>query len=101
MWRLAYLYMILFGGSWFVVLPALLLKISGQFPPRIRSLPSLLIGICLFLCGLALSWIAAHHLVVFGQGTPFPLDPTKRLVDSGPYTYVRNPQGIATVLMVL
>jgi protein-S-isoprenylcysteine O-methyltransferase Ste14 len=100
-WTRAIAYMFLFGCSWFVVLPALLLLLYRQFPPVLRSGAWITMGGALFLLGGAFSWLAAYHLVAFGRGTPFPLDPTRTLVISGPYRYVRNPQAIATVLMVL
>jgi protein-S-isoprenylcysteine O-methyltransferase Ste14 len=93
--------MLLFGTTWFVLLPMLLLRFSDQFPPTPRSLPWISLGCALFVLGAALSWFAAYHLVVFGRGTPFPLDPTRELVTSGPYSYVRNPQAIATGIIVL
>ena len=37
------------------------------------------------------SLIAVVDLVDKGQGTPFPYDPTKHLVRSGVYAYLRNP----------
>jgi protein-S-isoprenylcysteine O-methyltransferase Ste14 len=101
LWVRAYLYMLLFGGSWFVLLPTILLLVAGDFPPGIRPLPWPVLGSCFFLSGVLLSWVAAYHLVVVGRGTPFPLDPTRKLVTSGPYAYVRNPQAIATMLMVM
>lgn len=37
------------------------------------------------------SLIAVQDLVVKGEGTPFPYDKTKRLVQTGVYAYCRNP----------
>jgi CrcB protein len=46
------------------------------------------------------SAIAGYYLVTAGGGTPFPLDPTRELVVGGPYACVRNPQAVATLLIV-
>lgn len=35
--------------------------------------------------------VATQYLVRIGKGTPFPRDPTQRLVMLGPYAYIRNP----------
>ena len=35
--------------------------------------------------------VAVHDLVIRGKGTPFPYDPTRRLVQTGVYAYCRNP----------
>ncbi|MBI3830612.1 MAG: hypothetical protein HY291_13915 [Planctomycetes bacterium] len=48
---------------------------------------------------------AALELFRKGSGTPLPLDPTRKLVMTGPYAYVRNPMqlsgvGVAIVLAI-
>ena len=35
--------------------------------------------------------IAVYDLAKIGEGTPFPYDPTKKMVRSGVYAYIRNP----------
>lgn len=42
------------------------------------------------LLGLASAW----HLATRGRGTPLPLDPTRHLVTTGPYAWVRNPMAV-------
>jgi protein-S-isoprenylcysteine O-methyltransferase Ste14 len=93
--------MFLFGVSWFVVLPLAILRIEGRADPALRSGGSLVAGVALLLGGCAMSWWAGFHLITRGRGTPFPLDPTKTLVTSGPYRYIRNPQAVGTMLIVL
>jgi protein-S-isoprenylcysteine O-methyltransferase Ste14 len=44
---------------------------------------------------------AAGQYAVSGRGTPLPLDPTSRLIVTGPYAYVRNPMQISFALMAL
>ena len=94
--------MLLVGGGWLVILPLLLLLLENQqLEVGVRSPPFLSIGVALFVAGLVLALTAGYYLIVVGLGTPFPLDPTQKLVTQGPYAYVRNPQAIAMVLMVI
>jgi protein-S-isoprenylcysteine O-methyltransferase Ste14 len=90
------------GGSWLVALPAcILIAETGSAVPGFRSLPAFLLGIAAFALGFGLACWAGYCLIQYGHGTPLPLDPPRRLVVSGPYRWVRNPQGIGMVLMVL
>lgn len=43
---------------------------------------------------------AVHELVVRGGGSPFPWDPTRRLVTSGPYAYVAAPMQLSAVALL-
>jgi protein-S-isoprenylcysteine O-methyltransferase Ste14 len=92
--------MALVAGGWLIVLPGLLLTIEGRGHMLLhpRALPWLLIAALLLLIGALLGLSAGYFLITRGRGTPFPLDPTCELVTSGPYRYVRNPQGIAMTL---
>jgi protein-S-isoprenylcysteine O-methyltransferase Ste14 len=68
---------------------------------RLNLLPRLLIGL-LTLLGAWAAWVLLRK----GAGTPLPLDPTRKLVTTGPYAYVRNPMqlsgvGVAIVLAVV
>src|SRR5207245_1742732 len=36
-----------------------------------------------------------------GGGTPFPWDPPRRLVDTGPYAYVANPMQLSMTLILI
>jgi protein-S-isoprenylcysteine O-methyltransferase Ste14 len=38
---------------------------------------------------------AAGQFAISGRGTPFPLDPTHKLIVTGPYAFVRNPMQIS------
>ncbi len=58
-------------------------------------------GSVLFVVGLALfSWCVSLFARV-GQGTLAPWDPTRNLVEVGPYRYVRNPMISGVALMLL
>ena len=57
-------------------------------------------GVVMFAAGLALlSWCVRLFAQV-GQGTLAPWDPTRNLVASGPYQYVRNPMISSVALML-
>ena len=43
--------------------------------------------------------VGLHEFVVIGKGTPIPFDPPRRLVMTGPYAYLANPQQLSTILM--
>lgn len=45
-----------------------------------------------------LGWSSVQMFVLYGEGTPIPLDPTQRLVTSGVYAYVCNPMQLSTAL---
>jgi protein-S-isoprenylcysteine O-methyltransferase Ste14 len=101
LWLRALAYMVAFGGTWFVLLPVLLLRAEGEHGVPLRSPMWLYSGVSLAVVGIALSGYAGYHLIQFGKGTPFPLDPTRCLVRTGPYRSIRNPQAVATLLIVL
>ena len=100
-WIRAALYMVLVGGAWLVVVPLTLVHLGPPAPlPQVRTLGIAAAGLGLFLLGTVLALWAGYDLMVQGQGTPFPLDPTTDIVTRGAYRYVRNPQAIAMTLMV-
>src|SRR5262249_52759669 len=99
LWIRALANMVLIAGGWLVVLPGLLLTVEGRHPVlQLREMPWPLIAAMFFLVSAPLGLIAGYYLIERGRGTPFPLDPTRELVTSGPYRHVRNPQGIAMTL---
>ena len=63
--------------------------------------PLVVLGAGLFAMGMGIALWAGYYLIHHGDGTPFPLDSPRRLVTNGPYRFVRNPQAIAMVLMVI
>jgi protein-S-isoprenylcysteine O-methyltransferase Ste14 len=67
---------------------------------RLREMPWPLLGTALFLMGVPLGLVSGYYLIERGRGTPFPLDPTKELVTSGPYHFIRNPRAVAMMLVV-
>jgi protein-S-isoprenylcysteine O-methyltransferase Ste14 len=67
-----------------------------------RSLDTILTAsaIVLFLGGALLLFFGAYYLVLRGDGTPFPLDPPKRLVVAGPYAYIQHPMVLGMLMMI-
>ncbi|HET8649931.1 MAG TPA: isoprenylcysteine carboxylmethyltransferase family protein [Gemmatimonadales bacterium] len=102
LWIRSLLYSVLVGGVWLIVLPAGLLHYDPAVTViRLRTWDLAFPGLLLLVFGWCLSLWAAAHLVRDGRGTPFPLDRTRNLVTTGPYAFVRNPQGIALVLLTV
>jgi len=58
------------------------------------------IGLAMLCTGLALAAWTVRLFLHFGEGTPAPWDPPKKLVVRGPYRHVRNPM-ITSVLVML
>jgi protein-S-isoprenylcysteine O-methyltransferase Ste14 len=53
--------------------------------------PAQVAGVVLEAIGAALALWCIITISVVGRGTPAPFDPPRRLVDVGPYRWVRNP----------
>jgi protein-S-isoprenylcysteine O-methyltransferase Ste14 len=83
-------------GTGGVYVPWLLLRRSGHAPepPTWPGAAVIAAGVGLYLWCL---WVFA----VVGRGTPGPWDPPRRVVQVGPYAYVRNPIYLAAMLIVL
>ena len=84
-----------FSGFLLGVIPAAILDATGgswhaasALGLQVLALPSIL--------GLT----ALQEFVMRGSGTPVPLDPPKRLVTTGVYSYVGNPMQIAGCLLL-
>jgi protein-S-isoprenylcysteine O-methyltransferase Ste14 len=83
----------------FIVIPWLLdawLRIPRLIPPPYN----LVLSVPIFAFGLILAvWCNIHF--VMAKGTPVPLSPPQRLIDSGPYRYSRNPMVTGIFFMLL
>lgn len=66
---------------------------DAGWPPA----PVIVVGVLLFTAASVLNLAAAHALAVHGEGTPLPVDATRRLVVRGPYRRVRNPMAVAGI----
>lgn len=97
----AILQVILFAGLIGGVLPLLVAEATGtSFASPAIHRP--LVNITLQLLGITalLALSAVQEFAERGAGTPFPLDPPRRLVTTGLYRYVRNPMQSATVILI-
>jgi protein-S-isoprenylcysteine O-methyltransferase Ste14 len=80
----------LFVSALLVYLPAQLLAGAGIRRPPTFGLLQLLGGLLTTAGGALAVWCIVTFAFV-GRGTPAPFDPPRRLVQSGPYRFVRNP----------
>nr|WP_240947821.1 methyltransferase [Planosporangium mesophilum] len=74
-------------GSW-----TRLTRLSGQWLFAIAQL-----GLLLAVPALS----AVREFAVRGGGTPYPWDPPRQMVTTGPYAYVANPMQISAVTLLL
>ena len=95
---------IILPGTALVLIPALILKISGG---ALISNDLALVNLLRFWLGL-ISAVAGGSLALWtvalfrhcGEGTPAPWEPPRKLVVRGPYRHVRNPM-ITGVLFLI
>jgi protein-S-isoprenylcysteine O-methyltransferase Ste14 len=82
---------------WFIFLIAMPIAISMvEVELAIQRFPGYPVVAALMLLVFSVIGLwAALTIAISGRGTPLPVDEARRLVVTGPYAYVRNPQGIA------
>ena len=90
-------YATLFVGFFLIAMPARLLVWSGLSSPETIGWPQV-IGVAFTAAGVALTLWCVATFVLVGRGTPAPFDPPQRLVDRGPYAFIRNPMSAAAAL---
>jgi protein-S-isoprenylcysteine O-methyltransferase Ste14 len=64
-------------------------------------LPLQLIGAAFIALGTLVLLDSFARFAISGLGTPAPVFPTKHLVITGPYRYVRNPMYVAVIALIL
>jgi len=99
---------ILGSAMFLVIAPGI---VAGYVPWRIcrwnlgAPLPGIsslrLVGALLIVAGLPILLDSFARFVLEGLGTPAPVYPTRHLVVSGLYRYVRNPMYVAVVSLIL
>jgi protein-S-isoprenylcysteine O-methyltransferase Ste14 len=103
-WRLVKTIIVL-PGTVLVFVPALILLLTkdSRFHPRLTSPRQLWFWLALLVAGIGfvLCVWTVKHLIKYGQGTPAPWDPPRKLVMSGPYGYSRNPMITGALLLLL
>ena len=83
-------------GTVAVIVPLLIVRGTGvTLEPR--SWP----GWVLIVLGVSLYMGCLWNFATVGRGTPGPWDPTKKVVATGPYRWVRNPMYIAVLAVIL
>ena len=87
------------GGMIFAILPSLIMQAMGG-TWDLTGRPTWAFGLTLGLLAItSLIGVSANQtLCLQGQGTPIPLDPTKRLVTTGIYAYLSNPMQLSAAL---
>lgn len=95
---------IMTGGMIFAIVPSLVMQAMGGTWDIIDR-PMWVISSAVVMLGVVsvIGVSANQSLCLQGDGTPIPLDPTKRLVTTGIYAYVSNPMQLsaASVFLVL
>jgi glucose/arabinose dehydrogenase/protein-S-isoprenylcysteine O-methyltransferase Ste14 len=94
------------GGAFFISV-ILLVILASLAADRLLGLPALTAwptalyaGLPLFAAGAAL-WLWSVLQFVRAKGTPIPLNPPPKLIEDGPYRYVRNPMLAGVFIMLL
>jgi protein-S-isoprenylcysteine O-methyltransferase Ste14 len=73
-----------------------------QFQPPLFGFPILRVaGVLLIIAGVPVLLDSFARFALTGLGTPAPVFPTRQLVVSGFYQYVRNPMYIAVVAVII
>jgi protein-S-isoprenylcysteine O-methyltransferase Ste14 len=78
----------------------ILIPLTIEHDLSIKHLWALLIGLILMFIGLFVMLMTVSTFIRIGKGTLAPWSPTRKLIISGIYGYVRNPMimGVLTVL---
>ena len=97
--------LILLPGTVLVFIPALIMWVTKDsgFSAALTTAGQLPFWLALFAgsTGLGLSAWTTRIFMTFGDGTPAPWDPPKKLLVCGPYRFVRNPMIIGVLLMLV
>ena len=70
-------------------------------PPLLGIAPLRWVGVVLLVLGAVLLLETFSRFALQGLGTPAPIAPTKTLVVTGSYRFVRNPMYVAVVSLIL
>ena len=92
------IYAVLVLGVFLGYLPWQALRIDAIIGEYVGTLLTYGGGV-LFVAGALLLFSGAYYLVLRGEGTPLPFDPTKRLVVAGPYARLQHPMALGLFAM--
>jgi protein-S-isoprenylcysteine O-methyltransferase Ste14 len=70
-------------------------------PPFFGLLPLRIVGVVFILAGLPVLLDSFARFALEGLGTPAPVFPTRHLIVTGWYRYVRNPMYVAVVSIIV
>ena len=99
LWLRTGLFTILVPGTELVLLP--LVVVYFDLGPRLELGPARYSGLVPLLVGLVVIVRCFADFVHRGRGTPAIYDPPRALVVAGLYRYVRNPQYVGVVLVLV
>lgn len=86
----------------FILLPSFSIFLNNQLNLPVYSFYlSQLVGICLIILGIGVSFYCYGLFAKIGKGTPVPNQPTTHLVTTGFYKYTRNPIYLAQYTIIL
>lgn len=101
--RTLYLRVMVYGFVYafvfYVLVPALILELSGR-PSLVTHIFEPKYLIALVACSIP-GLVATIQFEMYGDGTPLPLDPTRKLVTNGVYAYIRNPMQVSGLLAAI
>src|SRR5258706_11155160 len=99
LWLRTVVFTILVPGTELVLLPLVVVLLG--LGPRLELGPARYLGLVPLGVGLVMILWCFVDFVRRGRGTPAPYDPPRELVVAGLYRYVRNPQYVGVVLIVI
>ncbi len=87
-------------GVFCFILPYFIVRYERHLYGRTNFAPSIALlvpGLAISLAGLILLVVMVRMFILIGKGTIMPWDPTRRLITSGPYAYMRNPMILSVI----
>ncbi len=90
---------IAYAATAFFIVPSLIMEaMGGSWPAALSDWTAapILVAVGPMLVCMVVGLAAVQAFVLHGDGTPIPLDSTKRLVRTGLYAYVANPMQLST-----
>nr|WP_155375670.1 methyltransferase [Catellatospora vulcania] len=99
----AVLQLVTFTGLVLWLLPTAAFSYGDGSWARLQALPGWALSLLVQAFALAAvpALAAMREFAIRGGGTPYPWDPPRRLVTTGPYAYLANPMQCGAVLLLL